>query len=270
MFVLVGLEYLCTYIYSLQYVYILVLIAYITSAQGVTCDFYGHYSYISGVDLFISGKNVYNHFEDCKDTDYFLCSDRINDVLCLPPERTEGLSPVLACQDCALRLLHGSELVYEVEVAGPPKCTTLYGAGQSEGEDVLYGTQNGRIGLVQLGSEEPVYHWDIDNERREGGVTCLAVHDVLLDGVPDVLVGRDDGIVQLYSFDESEEPVLKFSHSFPESISSVAGGYVGSADHKEIVVGTYNGQIVGMTSRTSLHQAEIISSETRTKIAALK
>ena len=44
------------------------------------------------------------------------------------------------------------------------------------------------------------------------GVTCLAVHDVLLDGVPDVLVGRDDGIVQLYSFDESEEPVLKFSH----------------------------------------------------------
>jgi hypothetical protein len=87
--------------------------------------------YISGVDLFISGKNVYNHFEDCKDTDYFLCSDRINDVLCLPPERTEGLSPVLACQDCALRLLHGSELVYEVEVAGPPKCTTLYGAGQS-------------------------------------------------------------------------------------------------------------------------------------------
>ena len=87
MFVLVGLEYLCTYIYSLQYVYILVLIAYITSAQGVTCDFYGHYSYISGVDLFISGKNVYNHFEDCKDTDYFLCSDRINDVLCLPPER---------------------------------------------------------------------------------------------------------------------------------------------------------------------------------------
>jgi Bardet-Biedl syndrome 7 protein len=167
-------------------------------------------------------------------------------------------------------LLHGSELVYEVEVAGPPKCTTLYGAGQSEGEDVLYGTQNGRIGLVQLGSEEPVYHWDIDNERREGGVTCLAVHDVLLDGVPDVLVGRDDGIVQLYSFDESEEPVLKFSHSFPESISSVAGGYVGSADHKEIVVGTYNGQIVGMTSRTSLHQAEIISSETRTKIAALK
>ena len=43
-------------------------------------------SYISGVDLFVSGNNVYNHFEDCKDTDYYLCSDKINDVLCLPPE----------------------------------------------------------------------------------------------------------------------------------------------------------------------------------------
>ena len=49
-----------------------------------------------------------------------------------------------------------------------------------EGEDVLYGTQNGRIGLVQLGSEEPVYHWDIDNERREGGENFLCtVHNVL-------------------------------------------------------------------------------------------
>ena len=112
--------------------------------------------------------------------------------------RTTELSPVLACQDCALRLLHGSELVYEVEVAGPPKCITLYETGQGTyvctcvlsyevaeltscycstgilctgeaSETVLYGTQNGRIGLVQLGPEEPVYHWDIDNDKREGG-----------------------------------------------------------------------------------------------------
>ena len=43
-----------------------------------------------------------------------------------------------------------------------------------------------------------------------------------------------------------------------------------SAEHKEIVVGTYNGQILGMTSRTSLQQTEIISSETKAKIAILR
>ena len=41
--------------------------------------------------------------------------------------RTEELSPVLVCQDGALRLLRGSDLVYEVEVAGPPQCATLNG-----------------------------------------------------------------------------------------------------------------------------------------------
>ena len=37
------------------------------------------------------------------------------------------------------------------------------------GEEVLYGTQNGRVGLVQVGPEEPLYRWDLDNEKREGG-----------------------------------------------------------------------------------------------------
>ena len=46
----------------------------------------------------------------------------------LPLCRTEELSPVLVCQDGALRLLRGSDLVYEVEVAGPPQCATLNGA----------------------------------------------------------------------------------------------------------------------------------------------
>lgn len=37
------------------------------------------------------------------------------------------------------------------------------------GEEVLYGTQNGRVGLVQVGPEEPLYRWDLDNDKREGG-----------------------------------------------------------------------------------------------------
>ena len=51
------------------------------------------------------GPYVYNHYLDCKDTDYYLCSDRINDVLCLPNSPDRQLSPILACQDCSLRLL---------------------------------------------------------------------------------------------------------------------------------------------------------------------
>ena len=38
-----------------------------------------------------------------------------------------------------------------------------------DGEEVLYGTQNGRVGLVHVGPKEPLYRWDLDNEKREGG-----------------------------------------------------------------------------------------------------
>ena len=57
----------------------------------------------------------------------------------------------------------GSGLQYEVEVAGAPLCMRVWGGG---GDEVLYGTQTGRVGLVQLTPEEPHYCWDMLNERK--------------------------------------------------------------------------------------------------------
>ena len=45
------------------------------------------YRCVSGTDLLVCGKNIYNHYEDCKDANYYLCSDQINDVVCLSRER---------------------------------------------------------------------------------------------------------------------------------------------------------------------------------------
>ena len=81
-----------------------------------------------------------------------------------------------------------------------------------DGEEVLYGTENGRIGLVKLQSTEPTYRWDMLNERKYGGVACLATSDLTGDGVEEILVGRDDGVVEVFALDESEEPQLKFTH----------------------------------------------------------
>ena len=44
------------------------------------------------------------------------------------------------------------------------------------------------------------------------GVLCLDSFDILGDGVRDVLVGRDDGTVEVYGFDTSNEPSLRFQH----------------------------------------------------------
>ena len=68
------------------------------------------HSEVVGADLFACGKFVYNHYHDCKDTNYLLCSDRINDVLCLPVSSSnDELTPILACNDRVLRVLKVSK-----------------------------------------------------------------------------------------------------------------------------------------------------------------
>jgi len=38
--------------------------------------------FVEGSNLFVCGTYIYNHYVDCKDTNYYLSSDKINDVLC--------------------------------------------------------------------------------------------------------------------------------------------------------------------------------------------
>lgn len=222
---------------------------------------------VEGSNLFVCGSYIFNHYIDCKDSNYYLSSDRINDILCLPP--TEGGHlPVLACQDNSLRILKGSELVYEVEVAGPPLCIQLSGPdGGEDGQEVLYGTQNGKMGLVKLMDTEPSYRWDMLNEKKYGGISCLATSDLTGDGLTDILVGRDDGVVEVYSFDESNEPRLCFTHVFNESIASVDGGMVGSS-FEEVVVATYSGRVFGLSREPVVPKP--ISQEVQAKLDSMK
>lgn len=60
---------------------------------------------VEGSNLFVCGTYIYNHYVDCKDANYYLSSDRINDVLLLPHREANPLYPVLACQDNSLRIL---------------------------------------------------------------------------------------------------------------------------------------------------------------------
>ena len=103
-------------------------------------------------------------------------------------------------------------------------------------------------------------------------VQCLDNFDITGDGVRDLLVGRHDGGIEVYAYDEGDdaEPVLKFAHvsikshsgfatmngsvdempftaflSFQncgESISSIEGGVIGTPGYEEIIATTYTGE----------------------------
>ncbi|GCC18607.1 hypothetical protein chiPu_0020844 [Chiloscyllium punctatum] len=205
--------------------------------------------YVSGADLFLCANYIYNHYCDCKDQDYYLSSDKINDIICLPVEKIGHITPILACQDRVLRVLKGSDLSYEVEVPGAPKVLTLHnGNGGDMGEDLLYGTCDGKLGLVQITKSSPLHRWEISNEKKRGGVLCVDYYDILGDGVKELLVGRDDGIVEIYGFNDNSEPVLRFEHTLAESITSIQGGCVGKEGYDEVLTATYTGWVMGLTT----------------------
>ncbi|XP_031571614.1 Bardet-Biedl syndrome 7 protein-like [Actinia tenebrosa] len=229
-------------------------------------------------DLFLCGNYIYNHYKDCKDENYFLSGDKINDVITLPPKRNGEQFPILACQDRVLRVLQDSDLLYEVEVAGPPLVLALgNGNGGASREDVIYGTSDGKIGLVQIGRNAPSHKWEIANEKRNGSVLALEMYDMTADGVADVLIGRDDGLVEVFGFDEMEEPVQRYSQALSESVTSICGGCVNTGGYDEVVVGTYAGWVVGLTTEPqqkeagpSVAEQEPVSDEAQAKINSLR
>ena len=104
--------------------------------------------------------------------------------------------------------------------------------------------------------------------HRYGGVSCLSTYDLSGDGVEEIVVGRDDGVVEVYSVDDSGQPRLKFTHvshsqligldvclcvcvqAVSESVTGVSGGTVGSTHYEEVVLCTYSGRVVGLTRET--------------------
>ncbi|XP_018420239.1 PREDICTED: Bardet-Biedl syndrome 7 protein [Nanorana parkeri] len=232
--------------------------------------------HISGSDLFLCASYIYNHYCDCKDQHYYLSGDKISDVICLPVEKLERITPILACQDRVLRILQGSDLLYEVEVPGPPSVLALNGGdGGESGEELLYGTSDGKIGLIQIAKESPVPKWEIFNEKKRGGILCIDNFDIMGDGVKDLLIGRDDGTVEVYGLDSANEPVLRFDHALTESITSIQGGCVGKEGYDEIVLSTYSGWVTGLTTepvhRESGPGEEVkVNQEMQAKIASLR
>lgn len=55
------------------------------------------------------------------------------------------------------------------------------------------------------------------------GILCFDNYDIFDDGVKDLIVGKDDGQIEIYSYNEGDAPALKYSHViiFPKILPSV-------------------------------------------------
>jgi Bardet-Biedl syndrome 7 protein len=102
--------------------------------------------------------------------------------------------------------------LYETEASGAPTTLSLFNnSGGFNGRELLYGTSDGKVGVIEMGLDEPIPKMELANEKRLGGVASLAMYDITNDGVLDLLIAREDGSIQVYSYDPTEELSLKYT-----------------------------------------------------------
>ncbi|KAJ1521166.1 hypothetical protein ONE63_002861 [Megalurothrips usitatus] len=266
--------------------------------------------HVSGSTLLLSGNTVYNQFRDCEDTGSFLSGDVINDIISLPAEKTHSLVPVLACADGVLRVLDGAELESQCrqsrggstrgagpqspraaalrhEVRIPSAPTALHMSRQDGGEsgqDVLFGTADGRVGVLSVTrNTAPQWRWLLDEERPGAAVSSLHCYDLAGDGEEDLIVARDDGSLEGTALSLSRRRAARpdrhapaVPQTCPESVSSARGGVLNTQGYDEVVVSTYTGLLFGLTTERADgvsamdSQTVSLSQDTRRRLQALR
>ncbi|KAL6436979.1 hypothetical protein ACFW04_004954 [Cataglyphis niger] len=202
--------------------------------------------YVLGPDLAACARDLYHRYRDCKDADSYLAGETLHDVVLLPGDGNVVYA-ILACADCAVRVLHGTRSPTILRLPSAPTVLSVYRDGEIYSKDrVLVGTADGRIGLLILqGNKTLRITWLLTSTGS--GITSLDTHQ-LQDGI-DILVGRQDGIVEVYTFpDEDVTSTLRYHYNAGESISTVVGGIIGIANYPEVLVTTYSGRIFGLTT----------------------
>ncbi|KAJ3630530.1 hypothetical protein MTP99_011722 [Tenebrio molitor] len=234
--------------------------------------------FVLGNDLFLCGKHIYNHYRDCKDVGSYLCGDRIVDVIAFYADKTRRLMSLIACEGRMIRALEHARVTLSMEVESAP--TLLHILEEDSTKTILFGTVDGRVGILDVEKQHGFDRWLIDASNAST-ISCLDAYDMTGNGTKNLIVGRQDGTIEAYIInvaDKMDASILIYSHNCNESVSSLQCGVVGTQGFDEILVVTYTGRVFGLTTEAvdknvggdSTVGNYIFSQETSTKISRLK
>uniref|UniRef100_A0A336LLY4 CSON007521 protein n=1 Tax=Culicoides sonorensis TaxID=179676 RepID=A0A336LLY4_CULSO len=208
--------------------------------------------FVHGTDLLVCGNHVFNHYKDCVDSGSYLCGDTIVDVAAIYLPNTSRMVVALACSGRVIRLLEYSRLRSSLELTSVP--TTLHVPNKSP-DRLFCGFADGQVVVFHI---NPILI-DIKREtvveinENRSAISCIDTFDVTGDGKVELLVGKRDGTVQIYSLPDDNDmdlgSALIYQGNFGESISSVKGGCVRQNGYTEIVVVSYTGLVFGLTTQ---------------------
>ena len=243
-----------------------------------------HSIVVQDTKIWNSSEYVHNLYNDGEDVNYFMSCDKINDTVIENITRDYECDVVLACQDRCIRVISGSQCSIEIPVSSPVSSVTTVTAIRSNGINgyegdgtldigasaigydatgILYGTEMGEIGHVQVNREGSLSKsWCIEDNARSlesSKVNAIILADLTKNGVVELIIGRDDGRVEVFGSKGSSDitsPLVKmFSKSLGESVRSLQCGSINSSEHNEIIAAGYSGKIVSFTTELITQRA---------------
>jgi Bardet-Biedl syndrome 7 protein len=220
--------------------------------------------FCEGEVIWTTCEYIMNMFENENDTHFYMATDHINHFVPACITEQGQYNTVLACQDRNVRVLLDSDMVFEQAVDGAATAVALYSrTGTDEKDDegktqVIYGTEDGQLGELLMDDSAVRKGWLEENLKRKSGITVLHTMDVTQDGVQDIVVGRDDGTLEVMVFDkETGMPESEFERDINESITSIEHGAILSAHSQDIVVATYSGKVLAFSHEVTSNIAHI-------------
>ena len=122
----------------------------------------------------------------------------------IPLHRHFDGNAILGCQDRYVRVLDVNKLHYEAFVQGAVQSLSRFSdvkysdvLKQVKEVPVIFGTDNGLLGELRMGADSIRPGWLVQNVRGLGSITSVVPCDMTKNGLDDIIVGRDDGEIQV-------------------------------------------------------------------------
>ncbi|CAH1991647.1 unnamed protein product [Acanthoscelides obtectus] len=196
-------------------------------------------------DLFLCGKHIYTHYRDCREVGSYLCGDKIVDVVAFYSTKSRRLMSIIACEGRMCRILEHARVTCSLEVDTSP--TILHLHEDDDSRSVLFGTIDGRVGILNVGNLQAFKGWLISNENNSSSINCMDSYDLNGSDTNQLIIGRQDGMIEVYqlSLNLNVEVIQKiFSFDCNERVTALKCGVIGEQGFNEILVTSYTGRVL--------------------------
>jgi Bardet-Biedl syndrome 7 protein len=174
---------------------------------------------VEDTKIYTGCEFVYSSYDNGNDVAYYMCHDQINALLMEHVTRDDDYNAILGCQDNSIRVMSGSDIISTIATQAPVTAlSSMFGDDSKilrQMSSIVYGTNTGTISNILLSNTGAVQgsQWSIIDEQKSS-IKCMKLYDITQDGFNEIIAARNDGRVDVYTFDSAtKSPWKAFSRN---------------------------------------------------------